>query len=80
MFSTHALADAVILVTHGHTVTTIETPADDLCCFVFERLDEARAREVLASAEADIMRRFHRTWRTVRRRMQAATEAAKVGQ
>jgi hypothetical protein len=80
MFATHTLSDAVALVRLTSHTPQIDASAHDLCKFTFPNLDEAEACALLRSPAAEVMRAFHKEWRNLRRRMQAATEAARAGQ
>lgn len=79
-FETRSLCDASILVAFGHSLTTIAAQPGDLSVFVFRDVDIIQARDTLASARADIMRSFHKAWRSTRRRMQGIAEGARPGQ
>ena len=80
MFVTHTLADATALIVLARQTPHIDTDGTDFCAFRFSDLDEEAARNILRTPDAETMRKFHREWRVLRRKMQAATEAARVGQ
>ena len=78
MFATHVLCDAVVLVCHGLPMPGIATDGSELCRFDFPDLDDAQARSILHSPDAEVMRRFHSAWRSLRRRMQVTAETARA--
>ena len=73
MFETLSLVDAIILAVKGQRLSRIRPNGGGLLVFQFDELTEQQASTILNSADASLCRSFHRTWRDVRRRMDAIT-------
>ncbi len=78
-YETVSLPDAVIIAARFRTLPDLRAEAPDLYTFSFATVDPAEAARILSTAEAAVCRRFHRTWREVRRKMQAHRDAEESG-
>jgi hypothetical protein len=73
VFETLALVDCIILTCKGHRLSRVRPNGGGLLAFEFDGLTEQQASAILNSTDASLCRSFHRSWRDVRRRMDAVT-------
>jgi hypothetical protein len=69
---TSSLCDAAVLVAKGQRLSGIRSNGDDLLVFEFSDLTPEQANSILDSRDAAVCRAFYRSWRDLRKRMDAA--------
>jgi hypothetical protein len=76
MYRTDNLGDAAYLHSQGHLITSTQ-PRDGEVEFEFATLDPGDAEQLLRSAQRTVCATYHRSWRTVRRLIDASLGAVR---
>ena len=77
MYTTPSIPEAAFLLTRGHRLH-VRANGFDRVVFEFETLSEEQAAAILTGPDAGLCISFHRSWRDVRKRMDAVRAAGAI--